>query len=155
MIWRRAFMVTAVVMAGVVGCGREDNLPRDEQTVDGVTIYLGIVPAALVQGHSNTPGNPQALHGGTPSGSASHHVMVALFDAVTGARITDARVEAGTGGGPHERPLEPMEVNGLMTYGNFFALDDRRVRRIRVEITLPGRPTPIEASFSYRHELGT
>lgn len=150
-----AWLVTAVVMAGVAGCGREDNLPRSEQTVEGVRIYLGIVPAALVQGHSTTPGNSQSMHGGTPSGSGSHHVMVALFDAVTGARITDARVKAGTGGGPHGKPLEPMEVNGLITYGSFFALDDRRVRRIRVEIALPGRAVPIEASFSYRHEPGT
>lgn len=155
MIRRGACLATLVVLAGVVACVRDDDLPRSEQTVEGVTIYLGIVPAALVQGHSTIPGDPRALHGGTPSGSDSHHVMVALFDAVTGARITDARVEAGTGGGPHEKPLEPMEVNGQMTYGNFFALEDRRVRRIRVEVALPGRATPIDASFSYRHEPGT
>ena len=155
MIRRGACLVAAVVMAGVAGCGREDNLPRSEQTVDGVTIYLGIVPAALVQGHSTTLGDPQSLHGGTPSRSASHHVMVALFDAVTGARITNARVEARVEGVPHAKLLEPMEVNGLMTYGNFFPFEDARARRIRVDIALPGRAAPLVAQFAYDHYPGT
>ncbi|HEU4693441.1 MAG TPA: hypothetical protein VFS23_33995 [Vicinamibacterales bacterium] len=150
-----ACLVTAVVMAGIAGCGREDILPRSEQTVEGVTVYLGIVPAALIQGHSTTPGDPQSLHGGTPSRSASHHVMVALFDAVTGARITDARVEARVEGVPHAKPLEQMEVNGLMTYGNFFPFEDARVRRIRVEIALPDRAAPLVAQFAYDHEPAT
>ena len=155
MIQRGVCLVTVLVMAGVAGCGREDNLPRSEQTVDGVTVYLGIVPAALIQGHSTTPGDAQSLHGGTPSGSASHHVMVALFDAVTGARITNARVEARVESVSHAKPLEPMEVNGLMTYGNFFLFEDARVRQIRVEIALPDRASPLVAQFAYDHDPGT
>lgn len=154
MMRRAAPWAAVAILAVAAGCAPRADLPRSEQTVEGVAIYLGVVPAAIVQGHSTIPGDPDALHGGTQSGSASHHVMVALFDADTGARITDARVEAGTEGGPHAKPLEPMEVNGLMTYGNFFAFEERRVRRIRVEIRLPGRAAPIEASFSYRHEPG-
>ena len=152
---RNPRLLAAVAMAVILGCGRDANLPRSEQTVEGVKIYLGIVPAALVQGHSTTPGDPQALHGGAPAGSGSHHVMVALFDAATGARITDARVSASIDGGSPAKPLEPMEVNGLMTYGNFFALTSPDVRHIHVEILPAGKLTPIEAEFAYEHQTGT
>jgi hypothetical protein len=155
MMPRYASLLAAIAMAGVLGCGPEGSLPRSEQTVGGVTVYLGIVPAALVQGHSTTPGDPQALHGGAQPGTGSHHVMVALFNAGTGARITDARVRASVDGRPSEKSLEPMEVNGLMTYGNFFALGGRGVRRIRVEILRAGKPAPIEADFAYEHQPGT
>jgi hypothetical protein len=148
-------LTAAALMAGIFGCAPDAGLPRSEQTVEGVTIYLGVVPAALVQGHSTTPGNPQALHGGTPAGSDSHHVMVALFDAASGARITDARVSASVRGQAPARVLEPMEVNGLTTYGNFFVFSGREVRRIHVEVFPTGRSSPIEANFAYEHQPGT
>jgi len=151
---RDACLLATITMAGALGCGRDAGLPRSEQTVDGVTVYLGIVPAALVQGHSTKPGDPQALHGGTTTIAASHHVMVALFDAATGARITVALVKASVGGSV-AKTLEPMEVNGLMTYGNFFALSGPGVERIRVEILSPGKPAPIKANFAYQHDPGT
>ena len=154
MIRRRACLLAALALTGVVGCGRDGDVPRSEQTVDGVTIYLGIVPAALVQGHSTTPGDPKALHGGAEPDAKSHHIMVALFDAGSGARIADASVLASAGGAAGAKPLEPMEVNGLMTYGNFFALGDRGVWHIRVEIALPGRAESIAAQFAYEHQPG-
>jgi hypothetical protein len=94
------------------------------------------------------------MHGGTPAGMGSHHVMVALFDAATGARITDARVSASIDGKPPTKPLEPMEVNGLTTYGNFFALSGPAVRRIHVEIVPSGKSEPIEADFAFEHPPG-
>lgn len=152
---RLAGAVAAATAALVVGCAREADLPRSEQTVDGVTIYLGVVPAAIVQGHSTTQGDPQALHGGAPPGSSSHHVMVALFDAASGARITDARVSASVPGQAPARALEPMEVNGLTTYGNFFLFSGPDVRRIHVEVFPAGRSNSIKADFAYEHQPGT
>ncbi|MGL1549016.1 hypothetical protein ACSTJL_23665, partial [Vibrio parahaemolyticus] len=65
-------------------------------------------------------------HGGTPPYSKSHHLVVALFDAKTGTRITDARIRAGVGNRSYnhepDKTLEPMEINGAMSYGNFFLL---------------------------------
>ena len=60
--------------------------------MDGMTIYLGVLPAELVRGHPTQLGDPKAMHGGTLSYQASHHIVVALFDARTAARITDARI---------------------------------------------------------------
>ena len=153
-MWRGAGLLPLVALASALACGRETGLPRSEQTIDGVTIYLGVVPAALVQGHSTTLGDPRSLHGGTPEGMGSHHVMVALFDAATGARITDARVSASIDGGPLTKPLEPMEVNGLTTYGNFFVLSGPAVRRIHVEILRSGKSKTIEADFAFEHQPG-
>lgn len=149
-----AGLAAMALLTGLLGCDRDADLPRSEQTVDGVTIYLGVVPAALVQGHSTTIGDPQALHGGTIPDPGSHHIMVALFDARSGARITDAQVTGSIGGSAPAKALEPMEVNGLMTYGNFFALEGSDPKRIHVEILTPRSPTPIAADFAYEHEPG-
>lgn len=149
---------TAVLASGALlfaGCGDFGDLPRSEQTVDGMTIYLGVVPAELVQGHSTQPGDPKALHGGTPKDRASHHIVVALFDARTGARISDARVRAGVGDHSynHEptRWLEAMQIDGTVTYGGFFLMQGRGVWRVHLEIHRPGAVKPTEADFAYEH----
>lgn len=137
------------------GCSDYADLPRSTQTVDGMTVYLGVIPAELVQGHSTAPGDPQALHGGTPQKSSSHHIVVALFDAKTGARITDARIRAGAGDRSYnhepERSLEPMEINGAMSYGNFFLMQGAGAWRIHLEILRVGASRPVEADFAYEH----
>jgi hypothetical protein len=111
------------------------------------------MPAELVKGYATAPADPNALHGGTPPASNSHHIVIALFDARTGARITDARVRAGVGNRSYnhepDKSLEPMEVNGAMSYGNFFLLQGDGVWRIHLEIRRPGATRPVEANFGY------
>lgn len=146
-----------IVTYGVllVGCGNDPDLPRSVQTVAGVAIYLGVVPAELVLGHSTVRGDPKALHGGTPRHRGSHHVVVALFDAATGARITEARIRAGVGARtPNHQPakaMEPMEINGMMRYGNFFTMRGAGAWSIHLVILLVGASQPIEATFGYEH----
>ena len=138
------------------GCSSPDNLPRESQTVGGITVYLGVVSAALVRDHPFRAGEAGALHGGTPEDSSSHHVVVALFDASSGARISDARVRAGVGESSYDhapdRELEPMPVNGVMSYGGFFLMQCLGPYRIHLEILRPGATRPIEAQFAYEHE---
>lgn len=87
------------------------------KVVDGVTIYLGIVPAEIMRGHPTE--HPQGtMHGGVPREREQYHVMVALFDAKTGQRITDADVKAsvaalGRTGSPVT--LEPMNIADTIT----------------------------------------
>jgi hypothetical protein len=142
-------------IAIAAGCSGAGDLPRDSQTVGGITIDLGVVPAALVRGHPIRAGEAGALHGGAPEGSSSHHVVVALFDAGTGARISDARVRAGVGASSYDhapdRELEPMAVNGAMSYGGFFLMQGNGLYRIHLEILRPGATRPIEAQFVYEH----
>ncbi len=58
------------------------------QTVDGVAIYPGVVPAAVLR---QRPGNyPAHEVSRIPSGKHVHHVMLALSDNPGGERITNA-----------------------------------------------------------------
>lgn len=149
-------MFASSLMAGVLlvsGCSDNADLPRSTQTVDGMTIELGVVPAESVKKHATAPSDPGALHGGTLPYSSSYHIVVALFDAKSGARITDAQVRAGAGDRSYnhepDTTLEPMEINGAMSYGNFFLMQGAGVWRIHLEIRRPGMANPVEADFGY------
>jgi len=152
--YRGALIAIGLGLLLLVACGSND-LPRNTQTVDGITIYIGVIPAELVQGHSTSPGDPKALHGGTPPNRNSHHLVVALFDAKTGARITDAQIRAGVGH-RFEKPvpdtvLAPMEINGAMSYGNFFLMQGTGDWKIHLDIRRSDLAHPVEADFSYGH----
>lgn len=150
-------LLAAVGLASLLlaACGRD--LPRATQAVEGMTIYLGVMPAELVRGHSTTPGDPQALHGGTPPDRSSHHIVVALFEPKTGARITDAEIRATvrdhSGNHASDAVLAPMEINGAMSYGNFFLMEGTGLWRIHLEIRRPGAAHPVAADFAYEHKL--
>jgi hypothetical protein len=149
----RAALVLTIAALTVGACAREVDQAQFEptRTVGGLTVYLGVVPAALIRGHA--VGTTDAMHVQEP-GAAAHHVMVAVFDGANGARITDAQVTAtvaDTVGAPETRRLEPMTVAGATTYGNFFDLTDGdRPAAIDVEIARPGRTT-VHARFAWRH----
>lgn len=152
--WKGVALLIAVGPL-VGGCSDDSKLPRNSQTVDGIAIELGVLPAELIQGHLTTAGDPKALHGGTQAYGSSHHIVVALFDAKTGARINDARIHAGVGNRSYnhepDKVLEPMEINGAMTYGNFFPIQGNGLWRIHLEILRAGAPHAVEADFAYEH----
>lgn len=108
------------------------------QVVNGVAIYFGIVPAELVRGHP--PQHPEGqMHGGVPVGE--NHIMVALFNAQSGARLTEAEVHAtiiGPSRYTAEKRLEPMVIAGSLTYGNDFYMTGPGPYRIVLRIRLPG-----------------
>ncbi len=122
-------------------------------TVDGVGIYLGVLPAVMISGHP--PDHPEAaMHGGIPGGKHRFHLLVALFDAASGARIAGAQIEAQVaeiGFAGTRRRLEPMVIAGTETYGGYFKLDGDNPFRIALEIRRPGQERVIRAEFEYRH----
>jgi hypothetical protein len=142
----------------VSGCGQSKPLPHGSQTIEGMEINLGVIPAELIRGHSTQPNDPNALHGGAAPNTGSHHIVVALFDARTGARITDARIRAGVGERSSkqatEQWLEPMQIAGTTTYGAFFPMTGREEWRIHLEIYRPGQARPVAADFGYEHAPG-
>ncbi len=83
------------------------------KTVDGVAIYLGIVPTAVMR--QNPDIYPAHEPSKIPSGKHVHHVMLALFDDPGGERITEAIVTARVAplalAGPTRR-LDPTVVAG-------------------------------------------
>lgn len=119
------------------------------RVVDGVAIYFGVVPAAIVRGH---PGEHQesTMHGGATTGD--QHVMIALFKDKSGARITDAQVYASMKGPKRfdaEKELEPMLVASAPSYGNYFSPYAPGSYRIALRIRLPGATRDIRTTFTW------
>lgn len=121
----------------------------DSKTAGGLTVYLGIVPAEIVKGQH--PAGPQ-VHGGVPKGSHEFHVVAAVFDAASNARITDATVTAKVSGlglsGP-QKTLEPMKIADTLTYGAFFNLS-ADLYTIKLTVQRPGSQT-VAFDFKYDH----
>ena len=109
-------------------CGHPYEQATSRQSADGMTAYLGVMPAAVVRAHPPTH-IEGSMHPSEPGGNA--HLLVALFDDASGARIEDAALEATIRGERHpgsfQLRLERMEVEGTITYGGFTTLaeDDR------------------------------
>jgi hypothetical protein len=134
------------VLAGVV-----DGV----QTVQGLKIYLGAVPAAVVRAHSSGHAEAQ-MHGGVPArGQHAIHLVVAVFDDATGARITKANVSADIiedGGKRWSITLKPMTIAGALTYGGYGAFADAEDYRINVRVTRVRPSQPVVAQFTYAHD---
>ena len=121
--------------------------------VGGMAVYFGVLPPEIVRGHAlEHPEGPQ--HGGVARGKTTSHVVVALFETRAGRRISDAEVSARVGeiGRTGERKkLEAMKINGIVSYGNEFAMSAKAPYRIAVEIRTPGAAKPVRAEFEYKH----
>jgi hypothetical protein len=128
------------------------DVPENFQVVDGVAIYLGVMPAQIVQGHPKE--HPEAsMHGGVPVKGRRDHVVVALFDNTTGQRIENAQASGSVmepGLGSKQKKLEPMRIADNVTYGNYFDLSDNNIYHIKLQIRRPGVPD-VEATFTHRH----
>ncbi len=127
--------------------------PGQYRVADGVAVYLGLLPAAVVRGHPAR--HPEAqMHSGAPAGRHVYHLVVALFDAESGERIEDATVEARVaplGLSGTTRRLEPMEIADTVTYGEYFTTRGEGRYRIALTVRQPGRDTPIQMEFVYEH----
>lgn len=124
------------------------GLAQSRLVRDGVVLYWGLVPAAVVaEKHAL-----EDMHGVMPrSGGQNHHLVVALFNA-DGTRITDAvlRSQLSEIGvvDPPPKYLTPMTVDGQASYGQLFSMVKDGPYRLRVWVKLPGRSTEIEFTFS-------
>lgn len=154
---RRAALLAAFAAAAVAA------LPRRAAAVDpdgafrqagDLVVYLAVIPAAVVRGHPPEH-TGRGMHGGVPEGHHVHHLLVALFDAATGRRITDAGVTAVVHGlrhTPEDRiALEPMPIGGARAYGGFATLPARDYYRIEVEVLRAGGAAAVRAVFPHRH----
>jgi hypothetical protein len=126
---------------------------NETKSAAGLKVDLGIVPAETIRARPEEYAEYK-MHGGVPSGKSMYHVMVAIFDAKTGARITDAQVRARVeevGLTNEDKKLEPMRVAGALTYGNFFRMAGQGTFRITVQIRQPGTTRAIEMQFEHKH----
>lgn len=123
----------------------------ETKSAGGLTVYLGVVPAEIVKGpgpHSTE----RPMHGGSPMSRHEHHIVVAVYDSASNARITDATVTAKVSGlglsGP-QKTLEPMKIAETITYGAFFNLiADLYTIRVTVQRS---DSQPVVLDFEYDH----
>lgn len=121
-------------------------------TVAGTEVYLGLVPAQRLRAYSKDA-TEGSMHRGVPAGADDYHVNVSLFDAKTGAAITDAQVEVRIeepGMTSESKKLEPMVINNARSYGNYFTMHGKRSYVITVSVQKPDSPRPVEARFEQR-----
>lgn len=128
--------------------------PVAAQAVGSTAVYLGVMPAELIQGHA--PDRLEGrMHGGPPEDRHAEHIVVALFDTQSGARIEDATVSAtitGHGGlDPIETDLEPMRIAGVITYGGFVSFPGEGGYTIEILVRRPGDAPPTRITFDYEH----
>lgn len=137
--------VLAVGLALALRAGAQTS-----RTVDDVVVYLGVVPAAIVLEHAPTHEEAK-MHGGASAGQV--HIMVALFEAKTGQRVTGANVSArvrGARGVDEEKKLESMTIAGAETYGNYFSLNGPGPFKINVRFREAGASRDRETDFIWR-----
>lgn len=130
-----AFLAVAFVPLLAQAQGRQES--------NGVVLYWGVVPAAVVSAQ-----HPGAMHGVNPSdGAQLHHLVVALYTAA-GARISDAVVrgqlkEVGVVNAP-PKYLTPMIINGQTSYGQYFQAVMSGPYHFHIQVKLANQPAEIE-----------
>ena len=150
--FRRYYPVLALAVVALPGCSR--NLPANEQTVSGVRIDIGIVPASQASAANMGSSSAAGMTQEASQNPASSHLTVALFDAKTGERITNARVEAGVGANMLDAEptqwLQSMPINGMMSYGGLVPMAGSGKWHVHLKIYLAGSSQPIDAVFGYQ-----
>jgi hypothetical protein len=118
------------------------------KTVDGVAIYLGMVPAAEMRRHPER--YPAHELSKIPSGKHVHHIMLVLFDNPGGKRITNAAITARVAPlalAGSTKPLDPMVVAGVVTYCNYFRVSPSDTTVIHAVIRRPDDTRAIRTRF--------
>lgn len=145
------------MLAGILAMSAMASPAADtsqHKVVDGVAIYIGILPSEMIKGRPRTH-SEGVMHDGVPSGENRYHLVVALFDDASGKRISGAGIKARVSefGLPgQEKKLDPMVIAGTVTYGNYFAMPNPGPYRIHLEIGHARTHSigTIEAEFEYR-----
>jgi hypothetical protein len=144
--WRFAAVTWLLLLLAAV---LNPALAQNRIERSGVTLYWGLVPAAVVADKHALA----ELHGGPPRGGGQvHHLVVALYDNASGRRIEDAVVRAQLSeSGIVDEPakyLPPMKINDQASYGQVFTVAKDGPYRFKVWVRLAQRQEEIEFAFS-------
>jgi hypothetical protein len=136
---------------GVVVAAETDQ----SKTAGGVTVYLGVVPAEIVKGLPASGSAERPMHGRTPKGPHEYHIVAAVFDAASGARVSDAVLTAdvsGLGLAGNKKKLEPMQIAGTTTFGGFFDLPGFDIYTVKLTVERGGTgPAVLQFKYDQPH----
>lgn len=122
------------------------------KTVDGMEIYLGLMPAEVMRA-SPSGSAERTMHGGVPSGSGYFHVSVSVFDAASKSPVAGAKVNLRVGyldGSGVSKVLEPVTLNNVPSYGNYVRLRRNTQYVLIVRVQKPDMPRAAEARFEHK-----
>ncbi len=141
-----------VVVFGLFPAAVSAGHPELVETVGGVRVHLGIIPAATLRLDAEHFGEHN-LQCPPPRARDSYHVLVALFDVSSGERITDAEVNTRISPlglvGPRKH-LHPVSVADAVTYCSYFDLAPMDTYSIEVEIRRRDATDVIKATFEFK-----
>ncbi len=150
---RRTFLIAlfgtlfAFSLVALSGTSSADHVGQT-LTIDGMDVYLGLKQVDTLR--QNPVHYPNHQPEKFLSGKHVYHVMLALFDASSGERITDAVVDASVVplafSGP-KKELHPTVVAGALTYCSYFRISPRDTYVIRAEIRRPETAHVTRARF--------
>lgn len=145
----------AAAVALAVFAAAAQATPTDQrQQNERITLYYGVVPAALSQAavaaHPPTPD----VHGTVRPAADTHHLVVALFDTPTGQRITQATVtvrHTPPQGAVMSKVLEPMPLGDALSFGTTFVIAEGRNHRFRIEVRRGERVERFDVVYDNLH----
>jgi hypothetical protein len=145
-------LLALLLFAIVASVASAQSSTSQHMLIGDTDVYYGFAPSAAAGAHPASHAET-AMHGGVPGSRKSYHLTVALFDHATQKRISDARVTAALGEigmGETRRTLEPMRVDGTISYGAYLNLGGTGPYRVRLEVKRPDRAGTVSGQFEYR-----
>ena len=141
MIYKKIFVFLFLIFSTYFAIA---NDTERHQVVDGMSIYLGVLPTQLIKDHSD-------MHGGAADKEHTYHILIAIFDSKSDQRIRNVKVKATAiplGMKGKTKNLEPMHGN-LRSYGNYFTLSKTTPYTINIEIIRPENKSKSVAKFIF------
>jgi hypothetical protein len=151
---RIAVVLAGVVIAACLGGGTAmAGGVGSYQSASGIEAYIGVVPAEITRRHE--AGTPEEdMHARVPRGHHQYHLVAAIFESDTDARITDATVAAQISGlglsGP-KKAMARMTVADTVSYGAYFELPGADLYTIVLTIKRATATRPVTLKFTYDH----
>ena len=119
------------------------------KVVDGIAINIGVVPAAQMRADAYE----RSMHRETGT-SATHHVVVGVADAQSGAPIGDAQVTlelVDPRGGTQRKALERGNAGGFPDYSGLFRFGWSGAYKLRVTVARAGA-APVTSTFAWTQD---
>jgi len=126
--------------------------PHQYQVVNGIAVYLTIMPAEMLRGHPKEHLESEMHSQSRIEGTNQHHIVVSLFNAKSGERLKDAAINVKVSGinfnGP-VRQLELMIMSGIRSYGHFFNMPLAGAYQVELEIQTAETDEVVKVVFQY------
>lgn len=118
----------------------------------GMEVHLGVVPAETLRLFPEGSAE-RTMNGGVPEGAGYYHLNVTLLDVKTKAPVSGAKVQvrvAQPGMSGDTKTAEPIVINDVPSYGNYFRMRWNSTYQITVSVRGPGAPAAAAVRFQQR-----